>query len=249
MADSSGEADGRGSDRSGDRSGDRAGDRGSGRSDATDRTDDGATDGATDGTNDGMIDGGADSPPLSADEPDPVARVLSQWQQAYPSLDTAPLGVIGRLHRCAALLRQADGAPLSQEGLSRAEFDILGALRRAQHELTPGHLGRETSASSAAVTKRIKELERRGLVVRRADDRDRRVVHLSLTEAGRTLIDRLLPDQLGYEASLLAGLPAARQHELAGVLAQLLSVLEGRVGNRQGQGQGQAQGQGQERAG
>lgn len=179
----------------------------------------------------GSGDGGGAGEASPADrEADRVARVLGQWQQAYPSLDTAPLGVIGRLHRCAALLRQAEGTPLAEQGVSRAEFDILGALRRAQRELTPGHIVRETFASSAAVTKRVKELERRGLVQRRPDDRDRRVVHLSLTDAGRTLIDRLLPDQLRYEASLLAGLPAGRQDELAAVLAQLLCVLEGRAG-------------------
>jgi DNA-binding MarR family transcriptional regulator len=215
LADSSGAADGRDSDRDSDRDSGRDSDGGSR----------GGRDAAKGGGRDGDGAGGTGEA-----EADLVARVLSQWHQAYPSLDTAPLGVIGRLHRCAALLRNADDTPLAHEGLSRAEFDILGALRRAQHALTPGHIARETFASSAAVTKRIKELERRDLVVRRADDRDRRVVHLSLTESGRTLIDRLLPDQLSYEASLLAGLPAARQDELAGVLAQLLCLLERRVG-------------------
>ncbi|MFB4317065.1 hypothetical protein [Actinomadura sp. 21ATH] len=41
---------------------------------------------------------------------------------------------------------------------------------------------------------------------------------------------RLLPEQVGYEASLLAGLGAARQRELAGILGELLVVLEGRLG-------------------
>lgn len=165
---------------------------------------------------------------------DIVARVLLQWHQAYPGLDTSPMGVIGRLNRCAELLQHATDAPLTHEGLSRAEFDILGALRRVDRELTPGRLARETFASGAAVTKRLKELERRGLVARRADGRDRRVVHLSLTEDGRTLIDRLLPEQLGYEASLLGGLGVARREELAGSLARLLVLLEGRLGGHLG---------------
>ncbi|GHF29402.1 transcriptional regulator [Streptomyces mashuensis] len=164
---------------------------------------------------------------------DIVARVLRQWQQVHPGLDTAPMAVIGRLNRCAALLQQATDAPLVGEGLSRAEFDILGTLRRTGRELTPGQIARETFASGAAVTKRLRVLEGRGLVARRADDRDRRVAHLSLTDAGRDLIDRLIPDQLRYEQALLSGLGKDRQDELAGILAELLVLLEGRLGGLQ----------------
>lgn len=123
---------------------------------------------------------------------DTVARVMHQWQQVRPDLDTDPMAVIGRLNRCAALLQQAADAPLRLAGLSRAEFDILGTLRREDRELTPGRLARETFASGAAVTKRLRALESRGLVARRPDDRDRRVAHLSLTDAGREVIDQLL---------------------------------------------------------
>ncbi|MGW1200070.1 MarR family winged helix-turn-helix transcriptional regulator [Streptomyces sp. NPDC002536] len=164
---------------------------------------------------------------------DIVARVLRQWQQVHPGLDTAPMAVIGRLNRCAALLQQATDAPLVHEGLTRAEFDILGTLRRTGRELTPGQIARETFASGAAVTKRLRILEDRALVARRPDDRDRRVAHLSLTDEGRELIDRLIPHQLGYEQALLEGLGTGRQTELAETLAELLVLLEGRLGGLQ----------------
>ncbi|MBT2387623.1 MarR family winged helix-turn-helix transcriptional regulator [Streptomyces sp. ISL-11] len=164
---------------------------------------------------------------------DVVARVLRQWQQVHPGLDTAPMAVIGRLNRCAALLQQATDAPLVREGLTRAEFDILGTLRRTGRELTPGQIARETFASGAAVTKRLRVLEARGLVARRPDERDRRVAHLSLTPAGDELIDRLIPHQLSYESALLDGLDADRRGQLADTLAELLVLLEGRLGGLQ----------------
>ncbi|MEV4440737.1 MarR family transcriptional regulator [Streptomyces sp. NPDC049577] len=164
---------------------------------------------------------------------DIVARVLRQWQQVHPGLDVTPMAVIGRLNRCAALLQQATDAPLVGEGLTRAEFDLLGTLRRTGRELTPGQLARETFASGAAVTKRLRVLEARGLVGRRADDRDRRVAHLSLTQAGTELIDRLIPRQLEYERALLAGVGEGRRQELADTLAELLVHLEGRLGGLQ----------------
>ncbi|MEU5418062.1 MarR family winged helix-turn-helix transcriptional regulator [Streptomyces sp. NPDC001407] len=164
---------------------------------------------------------------------DVVARVLRQWQQVHPGLDTAPMAVIGRLNRCAALLAQATDAPLAREGLARAEFDILGTLRRTGRELSPGQIARETFASGAAVTKRLRVLEERGLVTRRADERDRRVAHLSLTEAGTDLIDRLLPRQLAYESTLLDGLGDERRDVLSDTLGELLILLEGRLGGLQ----------------
>ncbi|MFH8344548.1 MarR family winged helix-turn-helix transcriptional regulator [Streptomyces sp. NPDC018045] len=162
---------------------------------------------------------------------DIVAGVLRQWQQVHPGLDTGPMAVIGRLNRCSALLQQAADAPLRREGLTRPEFDILGTLRRMDRELTPGRIARETFASGAAVTKRVRQLETRGLVSRRPDERDRRVSHLSLTDEGRAVIDRLLPEQLRYEAGLLEGLGGERRAELSEGLSELLVLLEGRLGS------------------
>ncbi|MFJ9211963.1 MarR transcriptional regulator [Streptomyces sp. L-9-10] len=162
---------------------------------------------------------------------DLLAGVMRQWQQVLPELDTAPMAVIGRLNRCSALLQQAADAPLRRERLTRPEFDILGTLRRTDRELTPGRIARETFASGAAVTKRLRRLEKRGLVARRPDDRDRRVTHLFLTTEGRELLDRLLPEQLGYEAALLDGLGTRNRERLAGALGELLVLLEGRLGS------------------
>ncbi|MFF9478788.1 MarR family winged helix-turn-helix transcriptional regulator [Streptomyces sp. NPDC014733] len=162
---------------------------------------------------------------------DIVAGVLRQWQQVHPGLDTGPMALIGRLNRCSALLQQAADAPLRRAGLSRPEFDILGTLRRMDRELTPGRVARETFASGAAVTKRLRQLEARGLISRRVDDRDRRVAHLSLTDEGRDLIDRILPEQLAYEATLLGGVGERRRDELSEGLGELLVVLEGRLGS------------------
>jgi DNA-binding MarR family transcriptional regulator len=161
---------------------------------------------------------------------DVVAAVLRQWHQLNPDLDTAPMALIGRLNRCSALLQQAADAPLIGAGLTRTEFDVLGTLRRVDRDLTPGRLARETFSSGAAITKRVRQLADRGLVERRPDARDRRVVHLTLTDEGRALIDRLLPEQLAYERALLSGLGSQRQGELSDGLSELLVVLEGRLG-------------------
>ncbi|MEV4549254.1 MarR family winged helix-turn-helix transcriptional regulator [Nonomuraea wenchangensis] len=161
---------------------------------------------------------------------DAVAVALRQWRQVLPDADLDAIAVIGRLNRCAALLQQATDAPLGRAGVNRAEYDLLCALLRVGGELTPGRLARETFASGAAVTKRVRRLEQMGLVSRRVDERDRRVAHLSLTERGREFVLELVPEQLAYENALLAGLAPGRERELAGLLGELLLMLEGRLG-------------------
>ncbi|WP_060907621.1 MarR family winged helix-turn-helix transcriptional regulator [Streptomyces scabiei] len=161
---------------------------------------------------------------------DTVAKVVRQWQTVHPGLHTAPMEIIGRVNRCAALLQQAEDAPLRRAGLTRPEFDVLGTLRRTGHELTPSEIARETFASGAAVTKRLKLLTERELVERRGDDRDRRVAHVRLTDAGRDLVDSVMPEQLAYEEAVLSGVDADDRRELAVLLGELLIQLEGRLG-------------------
>lgn len=160
---------------------------------------------------------------------DIVTGIMRQWQQVHPGLDLEPIGVIGRINRCAALLQQAADAQLRPEQLTRAEFDLLGTLRRSGRPLTAGELTRETFASGAAVTKRLQRLEQHGLVERRTDERDRRVAQLTLTDAGREVADRTLPDQLDREHTLLSGLPPEHREQLAERLAELLLHLEGSI--------------------
>ncbi|MFE9858448.1 MarR family winged helix-turn-helix transcriptional regulator [Streptomyces sp. NPDC005780] len=161
---------------------------------------------------------------------DIVASVVRQWQAVNPELDTGPMELIGRINRCSALLQQAEDAPLRGAGLTRAEFDLLGAVRRTDRELTPGELARETFSSGAAVTKRLRVLQERGLIARRSDDRDRRVAHVGLTDEGRELVDGLLPQQLAYERAVLSGLDAESRDRLSAQLSELLVQLEGRIG-------------------
>ncbi|MER6749096.1 MarR family winged helix-turn-helix transcriptional regulator [Streptomyces fungicidicus] len=176
----------------------------------------------------GPATGGGGLPGRSRD--DTVAAVVRQWRAVNPALDTGPMEVIGRINRCAALLQQAEDAPLRRAGLTRPEFDLLGALRRTGHELTPSELARETFSSGAAVTKRLKQLGERGLVERRGDTRDRRVAHVRLTDSGSALVDGIMPAQLAYENAVLSGLDGPELGELAALLGELLGQLEGRLG-------------------
>jgi DNA-binding MarR family transcriptional regulator len=158
---------------------------------------------------------------------DSVDRLRADWHRELPDLDVAPIAVAGRVTRIAALLDARAEAELAADGLSRGEFDLLCALRRAGRPLRASEVSTITAASGAAITKRADALVRAGLVGRSVPSRDRRGVLLALTAAGREAVDRLMPAHLAREADALAGLTAAETERLAALLSRVLVRVEG----------------------
>lgn len=157
---------------------------------------------------------------------DVVGRIREQWSEQYPDLDLTPVEVIGRVRRLAALTNQRHDEVLDDLRLSRMEFEVLSALRRAGGGLRPSQLSREMLSSGAATTKRLARLEEDGLITRNTSARDRREVDVRLTERGREVIDRIFPAQLEHERALLDPLSAEERARLAELLAKVLGPMD-----------------------
>ncbi|MFB4277947.1 MarR family winged helix-turn-helix transcriptional regulator [Nonomuraea sp. MTCD27] len=158
---------------------------------------------------------------------DHVDLVLEQWHAQRPDLDVSPMGIIGRLSRLHRLIDAELGRTFAAHGLDRASFDVLATLRRSEppHRLTPAELMRASMVTSGAVTQRLDRLESRGLVKRTPSESDGRGVHVTLTEEGYALIERVLPDHLATEHRVLAALSGERREDLARTLRDLLESL------------------------
>jgi DNA-binding MarR family transcriptional regulator len=159
---------------------------------------------------------------------DHVAHVIAQWARARPDLDTTPVGVIARLGRATAYVDAGINARLAEFGLTRNSWDVLASLRRAgpPHRLSPTELYRSLMRSSGAMTHRLAELERAGLVERAPDPEDGRSLLVELTRKGLTLVDRVAPAHIDNERALLAGLSDDEQAALAALLSKLLLEFE-----------------------
>ncbi|GAA1274536.1 MarR family transcriptional regulator [Kitasatospora nipponensis] len=161
------------------------------------------------------------------DRTDHVDHLLAQWARQRPDLDVSAMGVIGRLKRLARLIDTELGHTFAEHGLDHASFDVLATLRRSDppHRLTPAQLMKSSMVTSGAVSQRLDRLQAAGLVSRTPSPTDGRVVHVSLTQEGRTLIDHTLPDHLATEQRLLAALPPEQQATLAQTLRTVLLSL------------------------
>jgi DNA-binding MarR family transcriptional regulator len=165
---------------------------------------------------------------MASKQPDHVDRILEQWQRERPDVDTAALGVIGRLHRAAVLTNAPLAAGLAEHGLQPGWFDLLAALRRSgpPYELNPTQLVRATLLSSGGMTKRLDRLVEAGLVERRADPSDRRGILVGLTPHGKAVVDTALEAHVANEERLLRSLKPADRRALDDLLRTLLADLE-----------------------
>ena len=154
---------------------------------------------------------------------DHAQHVVDQWAAVRPDLDASPVLVIGRLHRVALALTTELVKVYNAHGLGEGDFDVLATLRRTGEpfELTPSELMDQTMVTSGAVTKRLDRLEGAGLVERRVSDGDRRSRIVALTDKGRRLIDRAVPEHFANEARLLEPLSAGERATLARLLGKL----------------------------
>lgn len=159
---------------------------------------------------------------------DAVDRITEQWRRERPDLDPAPMGILGRISRIAALAQRELDVVFASYGLAGGDFDVLATLRRsgAPHRLTPGALSRSTMVTTGGMTKRLDRLEALGLIRREPDPADRRGKLIALTDKGRALVDRTVEAHLRNEERLLAGLSSARREKLAMLLRELLVALD-----------------------
>src|SRR6266536_2204842 len=161
-------------------------------------------------------------------ERDHVDRVRAQWAREQPELDTEPVAVIARLGRAARYVDQGHADFFGQQGLSRADWDVLASLRREgpPFSLSPTALYRALMRTSGAMSQRLASLERQGLIARTLDPADRRGVVVTLTKQGCKLVDEISAEHLANERKLLAPLSKKEQAALAGLLRKLLVAYE-----------------------
>ena len=159
---------------------------------------------------------------------DVVDDILEQWSAERPELDTASLGVVVRVMALNKLFAREAATALDALDLELFEYDVLSALRRQgkPFALPATGLARATGLSAGAMTNRIDKLEARGLVRRQHDESDRRSVVVSLTPAGKRLIDDALQLRLDAADEGLRTVDKGERAELAALLRKVCLAAE-----------------------
>jgi DNA-binding MarR family transcriptional regulator len=129
------------------------------------------------------------------------------------------------LYDIGAQAKRATRPLVEEQGVTMPQALALHMLHGAGDRLTARDLGRECHMLASTITGVIDRLESAGHVRRERDQRDRRVVWISLTDAGRELVDRLptFSEQMGQ---LLGTLPAKELEQMRESLRRVLHAAE-----------------------
>lgn len=125
-----------------------------------------------------------------------------------------------KLRRAANTLSALESASLREFGLTERQFGVLEALFHLG-PLRQTDLASKLLCSAGNLTMVVDNLERDGLVERRRDSEDRRVVTVHLTADGRKLIEHLFPRHVAAIVNWFAVLESDEQVRLSEALRRL----------------------------
>ena len=94
-------------------------------------------------------------------------------------------------------------APL---GITRSQWWVLAFISR-NDGLPQTRLAHDLDVGKVALGSLVDRLQAAGFVVRKADDKDRRVKRIFLTDKARDLIKRIAPVNDSFNTRILAGIP------------------------------------------
>jgi DNA-binding MarR family transcriptional regulator len=92
--------------------------------------------------------------------------------------------LLGLFTQAAKLMREQVDSAMAEHGVRVGQHIVLAQLWR-QDGLTPGEIAKATGVATPTVVNTATRMEASGLVVRRADPSDARLVRLHLTSAGQ----------------------------------------------------------------
>ncbi|UJF21939.1 MarR family winged helix-turn-helix transcriptional regulator [Shewanella sp. OMA3-2] len=157
-----------------------------------------------------------------------IDRLVAQWGEQKPHLDTMPMAILGRFLRLQKHIETEISACHKQFELTMGEFDVLATLRRAglPYTLTPSALLSSMMLTSGAMTNRLDKLESKGLIKRAHSTDDRRSVSVGLTEKGLTTIDEVIEEHVRVQHRLVDHLSETEQPQLNQLLKTWLVAFE-----------------------
>jgi DNA-binding MarR family transcriptional regulator len=109
-------------------------------------------------------------------------------------------------------------------GLTALQYTALTVLERHPN-LTSAHLARNSFVTSQSMADMVTTLRSRGLIDRLQDPADRRRLVLSLTDAGRKLLDGYRQAVVDLEAEMVSGLSADQAADLRSAMLACREAL------------------------
>jgi DNA-binding MarR family transcriptional regulator len=156
----------------------------------------------------------------------PKYEVFLEESKRCPELDASACYVFLQLLRTGEDLIAMDELILSSLGTRHGRFVLLMLLHKhGPGEMTPAELADKTCVTRATISGLLDGLEKDGLVERRPDPEDRRLIRLFLTPAGNQLLQKARPTYCEWFANVIAPLTEDERKQLVNILQKLQQRL------------------------
>jgi len=156
-----------------------------------------------------------------------MASVVAQQLKQTRAFGSAEQEVVLGLQLAAArIIEPWERFLKTNAELSLHQYNVLRILRGSHPEGRPsGEIAERMVYRDPDVTRLVDRLQKRGLVTRLRNQRDRRVVTVKITEKGLALLARLDEHVDRFPRSVLAHVGPVKLKQLIGLLGQVLANL------------------------
>jgi DNA-binding MarR family transcriptional regulator len=156
-----------------------------------------------------------------------IDRAHDIRRRAGRGIHVADTADIARVVRLAACLGRDLAQICADAGMKPGQFQVLAELRgRDPFPMNASDLARAAVLTSGGMTPILDQLEHQGLILRQMDGEDRRARRISITEKGRSTINRALDQQIARHRALNAALSLEERETLSALLRKLLLAVE-----------------------
>ncbi|GAP99997.1 MarR family winged helix-turn-helix transcriptional regulator [Leptolyngbya sp. NIES-2104] len=151
----------------------------------------------------------------------PERDSFESLEREFADFDAASIETcLGFLNATAEVYAAFD-AHFDRYGLSAGKFTILMQLYSANQDIPPSEFAERANVTRATITGLLDGLEREGLVKRKPHPNDRRMLTVHLTQKGRNLIQRMLPDHFCRTKKLMSNLSETEKKTFVKLLKKL----------------------------
>ncbi|MGP1908023.1 MarR family winged helix-turn-helix transcriptional regulator [Metabacillus sp. JX24] len=129
------------------------------------------------------------------------------------------------LYRVFEITKQTMSKFESCTGISQARLDILHELFDVE-EISQRELQKRVRIDHAAVTRHLKQLEEKGMVVRRKNPDDNRFTFVSLSAEGKSKIVAYCAEKKRFISNVMADFSEEERKALMGMLSRIKENVE-----------------------
>jgi DNA-binding MarR family transcriptional regulator len=155
----------------------------------------------------------------------PRYEVFLEEVKHFPELDASACYTYIQLIRTGDELLAMDERILASLGIRHGRLKLLMILLKCKGDTTPASLAEKTGVTRATISGLLDGLEKDGLVTRQHDPDDRRLIRVSLTVAGKALLDKVRPVYSRWFTSLIEPLSETERTQLVYLLQKIQSRL------------------------